>query len=256
MSSASNPILGLQDVSFSHGSGRFIEGLDLALGEAEFVGLLGPNGSGKSTVLRLMSGILRPDRGTVRLWGKPLGSYRNRDRAKLVSYLPQMLDMNVPFSVFELVGMGLYPYDKVTGISMDEALGMVGLADKGDTPLTELSGGERRRAYIAMTLLQGAGILLLDEPLANLDVRYQKELIALLRELNAGRKISILMALHDINLAFRFRRLVLVKDGRVLGEGAPEEVLAEGLLKEAFDMDMRIVRAGGEAFVSYGGGME
>jgi iron complex transport system ATP-binding protein len=256
MSSASNPILELAGVSFSYGNGRLIERLDLSLGEAEFVGLLGPNGSGKSTILRLMSGILRPQEGAVKLWSKRLDSYRNRDRAKLISYLPQMLDMNVPFSVLELVRMGLYPYDRFTGMDMDEALGLVGLGGKKNTPITELSGGERRRAYIAMTLLQGAGILLLDEPLANLDVRYQKELIGLLRKLNRERKITILMALHDINLAFQFRRLMLVKDGKMLGDGSPGEVLTEGLLREAFETDIRIVRTEGEAFCSFGEGIQ
>lgn len=251
MSSAFRDILRLKDVSFSYSSPGFIDGLGLSLDERDFVGLLGANGSGKSTILKLMGGILRPGAGEVELWGKPLGTYRNRDRAKLVSYLPQTLDMGVPFSVGELARMGLYPYDRPTGMNLDEALGLVGLSGRADTLISRLSGGEKRRAYIAMTLLQGAGILLLDEPLANLDIRYQVELLRLLEELNQKRSITILMALHDVNLAFGFRKLLLIKDGRLIGEGPPGEVLGEGLLREAFGIDIRVVKNGRESFISY-----
>ena len=243
-------ILELDGVSFSYTKEDFIKGLDLSVDEGEFIGLLGPNGSGKSTILKLLAGILRPQAGLVNLWNRPLNSYRNRDRAKLVSYLPQLLDMNVPFRVAELVRMGFYPYEKEPVMGLDEALGMVGLEDKRDELLTRLSGGERRRAFIAMTLLQGAGILLLDEPLANLDIRFQMELIRLLKELNRKRNISIVMALHDINLAFRFERLILVKDGGVLSRGLPDEVLREGYLKEAFEMDFEVKKDGRHSYIS------
>lgn len=250
MSSARRPILELRGVSFSYAGERFVEALEFAAGEADFVGLLGANGSGKSTVLKLLGGMLSPRAGEVSLWGKPLSSYRNRDRAKLVSYLPQMLDMGVPFRVRELAGMGLYPYERSTGMRVEEALERVGLADRADAPLSRLSGGERRRAYIAMTLLQGAGILLLDEPLANLDIRYQMEIMKLLRELRAERNISVVMALHDINLASGFERLALLKGGRIIADGPPEEVLVGGLLGEAFEAPLETTRAGEKVFIS------
>jgi iron complex transport system ATP-binding protein len=255
MSSANelSSILELNNVSFSYGKEGFIENLGLGVGEADFIGLLGANGSGKSTILKLLAGILKPEQGDVSLWGKPIMSLRHKDRAKLLSYLPQMLDMRVPFRVEELAAMGLYPYDKPPALTVDEALGMVGLLDKRDTLLLNLSGGERRRAYVAMTLLQGAGILLLDEPLANLDIRFQMELIRLLRELNTKRDISIVMALHDVNLAFQFQKIVLIKDGRVLGTGAPDKVLTEKLLKEAFEIDVNVHRLKEGSFITYGG---
>ncbi len=257
MSSDRNPdyILELREAFFSYDRKDYlIEGLDLGVGEADFVGLLGANGSGKSTILKLLAGILKPSGGEVNLWGKPIASLRNRDRAKLVSYLPQTLDMRVPFTVGELAAMGLYPYETPPELTAGEAMEMVGLGDKRDTLITNLSGGERRRAYIAMTLLQGAGILLLDEPLANLDIRFQVELMRLLRELNSRRKISILMALHDVNLAFQFDRLVLVKKGRVLGEGTPSQVLERELLREAFEIDVNVHRLEEGSFISYGEG--
>jgi iron complex transport system ATP-binding protein len=150
-------ILELSDVCYSYTKASFIDGLGLEFGEGDFTALLGSNGSGKSTILRLLSGILRPSQGAVRLWGKDIGSYSNKDRAKLLSYLPQVLDMNVPFRVRELVAMGLYPYQLAPELTVQEAVDMVGLTEKGESPISTLSGGERRRAFIAMTRSRGLG---------------------------------------------------------------------------------------------------
>jgi ABC-type cobalamin/Fe3+-siderophores transport system ATPase subunit len=244
-------IVELNDVSFSYTGDNFINGLSLEVREGDFTALLGANGSGKSTILRLQSGILKPSQGKVLLWGRHIGSYRNMDRAKLLSYLPQVLDMNVPFRVRELVAMGLYPYRLSPELTVQEAIEMVGLSDKMEAPISTLSGGERRRAFIAMTLLQGAGMILLDEPLANLDIRYQMEIMRLLRELNSRRNISIVMALHDINLAFQFDSVVLIKEGRVLGSGPPHQVLTEDLLEEAFDIRVKTHGNEGGRFISF-----
>jgi iron complex transport system ATP-binding protein len=232
-------ILQFDDVGFFYEKNKeFIHELSFTVSDREFIGLLGANGSGKSTILKLASGILNPSEGSIRLWGKPLQSFRYKDRAKLLSYLPQILDMNVPFRVRELVAMGIYPYDIIPEITLSEALEMVGLDGKADLYIKNLSGGERRRAFIAMTLLQGAGLLLLDEPLANLDIKYQIEVIKLLKELKEKKNISIIMALHDINMALQFEKVMLIKDGKVLGMGNPEIVLSRDLLKEAFDVDI------------------
>lgn len=253
MSSAYKGILRLEDVSFSYGADDFISGLGISFDESEFVGLLGANGSGKSTLMRLMGGMIRPSAGSVELWGRSMGDYRNRDRAKLVSYLPQSLDASVPFTVGQLAAMGLYPYERPTGMSLDEALATVGLSHKRNESLARLSGGERRRAYIAMTLTQGAGIVLLDEPLANLDIRYQMELIRLLRRLNGERAMTLVMALHEINLALLFDRVVLVKEGRVLADGPPQDVMGRAdLMAEAFGMRLELVGNGAEGYFRYG----
>jgi len=250
---AQGDILELRGVSFSYGKEKaLIDGLELGIGEGDFIGLLGANGSGKSTILKLLSGILKPSRGEVRLWGKHITALRNRDRAKLLSYLPQTLDMRVPFKVEELAAMGLYPYDTPPELTVEQALGTVGLSDKRGSMIANLSGGERRRAYIAMTLLQGAGIILLDEPLANLDIKFQMEIVRLLRELNSKRDISIVMALHDVNLAFQFDKIVLIKEGKVLGAGTLAEVLTEARLREAFDIDVSVHRLEEGTFITYG----
>ncbi len=246
-------ILELDKVAFSYsGDKEFINDLTFSISNGEFIGLLGPNGSGKSTILRLASGILKPCEGRINLWGKSLGAYRNKDRAKLLCYLPQLFDINPLFRVREIVSMGLYPYDIPPSIGVEEALDMVGLKGKAACSITKLSGGEKRRTFIAMTLLQGAGLLLLDEPLANLDIKYQIELLRLLKGLKEKQDISVIMALHDINIALQFEKVILIKEGRVLGIGRPEDVLTEKMLKEAFDVTIEIRRADyGKAYISY-----
>jgi ABC-type cobalamin/Fe3+-siderophores transport system ATPase subunit len=254
MSSASKPlILKLGEVCYAYEKGRqFIRDLSFDVGEGEFIGLLGANGSGKSTILKLASGIMKPESGTVMLWGKDLQARNSRDRAKLISYLPQTLDISVPFTVKELVSMGLYPYDIPPAMSVEEALDMAGLREKAQARLTDLSGGERRRTFIAMTLVQGAGLLLLDEPLANLDIKYQIELVKLLKALREKRNISVVMALHDINMALQFEKVMLIKDGRIIGFGKPEEVLTGDTLKQAFDVSVEVRRSGaGGTYFSY-----
>ena len=253
MSSASKGILEFGNTSFSYERRTpFMKEISFSIDNGEFIGLLGANGSGKSTILKLAGGLLKASGGYVNLWGKPVSSYKNRDRAKLLSYLPQMLDINIPFTVKEIVGMGFYPYDILPELTVDDALEMVGLEDKAGALITNLSGGERRRVYIAMTLLQGAGLLLLDEPLANLDIKYQVELIKLLKELRDRRNISVVMALHDINIAFQFDRIMLIKDGNMLSVGSPEEVLTGGMLKEDFDVEVEIKKEdSGQVFLRY-----
>ncbi len=238
-----DPILEFKDVGFMYNRGKdFINNLNLSVRDGEIIGLLGANGSGKSTILKLAGGILNPTDGLITLWGNPLRLYKNKDRAKLLCYLPQILDINVPFRVRELVGMGLYPYDVAPEIGVDESLEMVGLKGKEESYIKNLSGGEVRRTFIAMTLLQGAGLLLLDEPLANLDIKYQIEFLRLLGELKEKKNISAIMALHDINMALQFEKVMLIKDGKILGIGIPEMVLTKELLRDAFDVGVEIRR--------------
>jgi iron complex transport system ATP-binding protein len=254
MFSAYNPaILELGNICFSYAKDRpFIENLSFSVSSGEFIGLVGANGSGKSTILKLGSGILKPLSGDVMLWTKDIYLYKNKDRAKLICYLPQTLDITVPFRVRELVGMGLYPYDIPPAMSVDEALELVMLRDKSEAYLVDLSGGELRRTFIAMTLIQGAGLFLLDEPLANLDIKFQFELINLLKKLKVEKNISVVMALHDINLALRFEKVMLIKNGGIIGFGTPEEILTEPDIRNAFDVDVSIKRdSGDKAYIYY-----
>jgi ABC-type cobalamin/Fe3+-siderophores transport system ATPase subunit len=144
MSSApKNTILEFEKTTFSYNRNKpFINDISFTIENGEFIGLLGANGSGKSTILKLASGLLKASNGHIKLWNKPIQFYQNKDRAKLLSYLPQVLDITIPFTVRELVGMGLYPYDIPPSLTLDETLEMVGLTDKAESFITNLSGGE------------------------------------------------------------------------------------------------------------------
>jgi iron complex transport system ATP-binding protein len=197
---------------------------------------MGPNGAGKSTVLKLAAGLLSPQNGEVKVGKQPIGSYSGKERAKLVAYLPQILDLQAPFRVGELVRMGGYPQEGAQALTVDEALHIVGLHGKVSTHLAELSGGERRRAYIAMTLVQGARVLLLDEPLASLDIKYQFDLYRLLKDITREKGVSVFMSLHDIGMGAMLDRLLLVKDGSVISEGEPGNVLTDEIVQDVYDL--------------------
>ncbi|MBI5560837.1 MAG: ABC transporter ATP-binding protein [Deltaproteobacteria bacterium] len=230
--------LELKNIRFSYGGAQSVKDFSLSAGKGGLTGLIGPNGAGKSTVLKLACGILKPAGGEIKLFGKDLKDYPPKERAKLVSYLPQLIDVNIPFTVRELIGIGLYPRDaKASPHETDEAMEAVGLRGKRDSPVMELSAGERRRAFIAMSLVQGSSLLLLDEPLANLDLKYQIGLVRLLRKIIEERGISVVMALHDINTAFSLHSVCVIKDGCMYAHGAPRQTITKDVLKEVFEVD-------------------
>jgi iron complex transport system ATP-binding protein len=211
--------------------------MSFSLAQGELVGIMGPNGGGKSTILKLAAGLLFPQKGKVLLEKQAIGSYNRKERAKLVAYLPQTLDLQSPFRVGELVRMGEYPQEGSQALTVEESLNIVGLNGKAKTHLAELSGGERRRAYIAMTLVQGARVLLLDEPLASLDIKYQFDLYRLLKDIARDKRVSVFMSLHDIGMGALLDRLLLVKDGRVIAEGNPGSVLTDEIVRDAYDLN-------------------
>lgn len=250
-------ILELKNISFSYNQNTFIDSLNLNLSKGELVGVFGSNGSGKTTLLKLASSVLGAKSGEVHLWGKSIKKYKSTDRAKLISYLPQVLTQGVPFTVEEVVGMGCYPYSefvnnffdgKEDGESsvpdtVDGALSTVGLSEKKNCHLNELSGGELRRVFIAMTLMQGARVVLLDEPFANLDIKYQIDILTLLKTLRDEKDFSILMAVHDLNLARQFDRVVFLKNGSIVAVGLPDEIITPELLSSVYDIDITLAKS-------------
>lgn len=223
-------------VSYSYGPQRFMEKISFSVAKGEVVGLMGANGAGKSTILKLAAGLLAPQSGKVLVENQAISSYRGKERAKLVAYLPQILDLHVPFRVGELVRMGAYPQEGSPAFSVNEALQIAGLQGKEWSHLSELSGGERRRAYIAMTLVQGARVLLMDEPLASLDIKYQFDLYRLLKDIAHKKGVSVFMSLHDIGMGALLDRLILLKEGRVLAQGDPDSVLTDAIVQDAYDL--------------------
>src|SRR5213594_3265645 len=222
--------------------------LSFEIAPGEIVGVIGPNSSGKTTLIRLLTRVLEPASGEIRLEGVPVRRLSRTDLARRVSVVPQGILPQFQFPVGELALMGRYPHDpgryfesprdrSVARAAM-EATGVLELADM---PLEHLSGGERQRAVIARALAQEPRLLVLDEPTAHLDLRYQVEAAALLRRLNRERGTTVLLVSHDLNLAAEVcDRLLLLAGGRPVRLGTPEDVLEETLLADVYRCDVRV----------------
>lgn len=231
--------LSFDQVCFGYGNTPCITQFTCSLNKGELVGLIGANGSGKSTLLRLGTGLLQPNSGSIELDNQPVRSWRGHERASRLGYLPQSIEAPLPFLVEELVEMGRAAARHEGRLSVAEVLAAVGLEPYAQTPLAHLSGGERRRAFIAMTLAQGGSTLLLDEPLAGLDLRYQYELLSLLKRLSQEYHLSILLTLHDLLLTRELDRLLVIRQGQLLADGTPAEIVTPALIQETFDLDPR-----------------
>ncbi len=216
--------------------------VSVEIAPGEIVGVIGPNSSGKTTLIRLLTRVLEPASGEIRLEGVPVRSLSRTDLARRVAVVPQGILPQFPFTVGELVLMGRYPHDPGRYFESPrdrsvarEAMEATSVLELADMPLEHLSGGERQRAVIARALAQEPRLLVLDEPTAHLDLRYQVEAAALLRRLNRERGTTILLVSHDLNLAAEVcDRLLLLSQGRVAALGGPETVLDEGLLASVF----------------------
>jgi iron complex transport system ATP-binding protein len=211
--------------------------------------IVGANACGKSTLLRAMARLLPPRSGAVLLDGKSIAERPTREVAKILGLLPQTPVAPEGIAVADLVARGRYPHRSFLKPwttederAVTEALRMTDVLDLADRSVDELSGGQRQRVWIAMALAQDTDVLLLDEPTTFLDVTHQIEVLDLLTDLNRQRGTTIVMVLHDLNLAARYAdELFAVKDGRLHSHGAPFDVVTESTVREVFGMDSRVV---------------
>jgi iron complex transport system ATP-binding protein len=237
------------DVRLGYGDRVIVDGLDLGVETGTVTTIIGPNGCGKSTLLRALGRLLKPSGGEVLLDGKRIDRMPTKEVAKVLGVLPQAPTAPEGLTVADLVARGRHPHqtwyrqwssDDESAVS--EALSMTGLLDLGERPLDELSGGQRQRAWISMALAQGTDLLLLDEPTTFLDLAHQIEVLELVRRLHGELGRTVVMVLHDLNLAARYAdRLVAMRGGKVIAAGAPAEVLTESLLSEVFDLDAKVI---------------
>jgi iron complex transport system ATP-binding protein len=237
------------DLKLGYGDRIIVDGLDLGIETGTVTTIIGPNGCGKSTLLRALGRLLKPSGGEVLLDGKRIDRMPSKEVARILGVLPQAPTAPEGLTVADLVARGRHPHqtwyrqwssDDESAVS--EALSMTGLLDLSDRPLDELSGGQRQRAWISMALAQGTDLLLLDEPTTFLDLAHQIEVLELVRRLHGELGRTVVMVLHDLNLAARYAdRLVAMRDGKVIASGTPAEVLTEGLLAEVFDLDAKVI---------------
>lgn len=238
------------DLSLAYGAEHVLRDVTVEIPEGQVTVIVGANASGKTTLLRGLARILRPDAGVVLLDGKDIHSRSAKYVATVMGLLPQDAPERSGLTVTELVQRGRTPRRKglFGGLGPEDeravrrAVELTGLTDVADRGVDDLSGGQRRRAWIAMALAQETEILLLDEPTAFLDVANEVEVLDLLTDLNRRERTTMVLVLHDLNLAARYAdHLVALKDGAVVRQGAPAEVLTERFLTDVFGLRARIV---------------
>ena len=253
-----NNVFTISGLSFSYDQNRIFENLDLALREGVVTTLIGANGSGKSTLFNLMTKNLKPSAGSVFLRGGDVGLLRLRDFAKLVAIVHQRNTAPADLSVEKLVGYGRFPYRALgrrADVEEDErmvqwALETTGLAEFAKQSVSSLSGGQAQRVWIAMALAQGSKVLLLDEPTTFLDVRYQLDILRLVRRLNEEFGMTVVMVLHDVNQALHYSdEVVALASGRIVAPGSPEDIVTPELLEQVYDVSLRVVSVDGKPFV-------
>ena len=245
----SAPLVEFADVAFgyprpsvSREGGFSLSGVSFAIEAGEIFGVIGPNSAGKTTLLRLLTRVVTPERGEIRLGGRPITPLAHAELARQVAVVPQDTPRPFPFTVEQLVLMGRYPHGPGRFFESDDdralaraAMVATGVLEVASLPLEQLSGGERQRAMLARALAQQPRLLVLDEPTAHLDLRYQLQTAALLRRVNAEQGTTVLLVSHDLDLAAEVcDRLLLLDGGRVARVGTPATVLEQGVLERVF----------------------
>lgn len=239
----------VENLSFAYDGTDVLKEVSFTLREGEMLGVLGPNASGKTTLLKNVAGLLQPACGEISFAGRPSSELSVKDRARLIAYVPQSEESFLDFFVAQIVMMGRAPYLGLWGFEGEadrlkarEAMERTSTWELRERGIDELSGGERQRVILARALAQEAKILILDEPTSHLDVRHQKETLDLCSALARERGLSVLMTLHDLNLAALYcDRLLLLKEGTVFKIGSAKETLTAPHLREVFGIEMTVL---------------
>ena len=241
-------ILEVKNISLSYQKDPIVKELDVSFMKGKVSVIIGPNGCGKSTLLKGISRLLKKETGSIILNDTNMDELSNKEIAKQLAFLPQSATAPEDVTVRDVVELGRYPYRKVLQkvsqeekIIVDEVLEQTGLFHLRDENINNLSGGQKQRVWIAMALAQKTEIILLDEPTTYLDLGHQIEVLNLLKELNETTGQTIIMVLHDLNLASRFSDYMIgMKDGRVVYEGVPTEMMTPTILKDLFGIEAYI----------------
>ena len=240
-------MLEVQEISYSY-AWPVLKGISFGVSEGEVVAVFGPNGSGKSTLIKILVGILKPASGSVRLDGRDLGEMSRREAARLIGYVAQESTVRFPLTALEFVLQGRFAQGRLLGFESDEdlraatrAMEMTETDGFAERLVGELSGGERQRVTLARALASQPQLLVLDEPVANLDISHQLKTLQLIRNLVTGGRMSAIVVTHDLNLAAEFAtRVLMIKDGGVLACGPPHQTMTAELLRDLFGSEVLV----------------
>lgn len=245
--------LELSGLSFSYRQHPVFHSICLSVEEGRFCALLGSNGAGKTTLLKCVNHLLRPSEGRVLWRGVDTGRLTMRERARIYGYVPQNTQARAGLNVFETVLSGRLPHIGYRASPADvnkvsSLLEELCLAELAFRPLHQLSGGERQRVLIARALAQVPEVLLLDEPISSLDLRYQYEIMDLLRRVSRERALTVVAVLHDLNMAVEYAdELALLKAGQLYAKGTPQQVLTEQAVEDVFGIRMELMTIKGRS---------
>jgi len=240
-------MLSVSNIFFRYQNDVVLDDVSFQLEKGDYCAVIGPNGSGKTTLLHILSGVLKKQEGKIHLFGKNIEDYDVKSLSMQIAIVPQRSEMVFHFSVFDMVMFGRHPYQTRwnTYSSDDESIVIDALKKTNLLALKErmsfqLSGGEFQRMLIARAIAQQAPLMLLDEPLANLDIPHQYEILDILSELNSAKQTTILMVIHDVSLAIQaIPKSLLLKEGRVAYFGETSEICRKRIIFDLFDLDER-----------------
>jgi iron complex transport system ATP-binding protein len=249
MAAPTTTTLGGQELCLAYDEREIVERLSVEIPTGKITVIVGPNACGKSTLLRALARLLKPKRGTVLLDGRSIHKTPTKEVAAKLGILPQSPVAPEGITVADLVGRGRYPHqgwfrqwNASDHAAVDGALEATGTLDIAGRSVDELSGGQRQRVWIAMTLAQGTGLMLLDEPTTYLDLAHQVEVLDLLVDLNQREGRTIVLVLHDLNHACRYaHHLIAMRGGTIVAEGAPSEIVTPELVTEVFGLPCRVI---------------
>ncbi len=238
-----------ENLRVAYGETTILPDLSMNLKSGQVTAIVGPNGSGKSTALRTLARLQKPNGGAVYVNGRDIARLPTKEVARQMAILPQAPETPSGVTVWDLAGYGRFPYQGLLGSfnnddinAIEWALGVTGLSSFKDRPVDTLSGGERQRAWIAMALAQQTDILLLDEPTTFLDIRYQIDILSLVRTLNREQGITVGWVLHDLNQAAAYSdHIFMLRSGRMHIQGSPNEVMTSETIRDVFGIDVNVI---------------
>ena len=241
--------LTINKLSFNYAGIQVLKDVEMEVELGEMLSIVGPNGSGKSTLLKCINRILKTKQNTVLIDGKDTSKLNLKELSKIMGYVPQNSTSTFPFTVFDVVLMGRKPYIHWNLSEQDneivaEMLDFLGIGDLSMRHFNELSGGEQQKVIVARALAQQPQILLLDEPTSSLDIKHQLEILCMLRSLTQSKERSVIVSMHDLNLASRFSdRMIMLKQGKIFASGTPESVLTEENIEKVYGINCKVTNS-------------